>query len=105
MSKIKLEDIFEIETSESESNWFRIKVKPQFKRRLRILTERTLIDIHQCFMGEEDICITPANHNDFPHKFNSIYLEGYEKKNEQGYFGHGEVYIKVKEIKKKKVKA
>lgn len=99
MAKVKLEDLFEIEYDESDPDWYRIRAKPKFaKHHVRLETERAKIDFYHGG-NQEDISIVPSRHEDFPKKFNSIYLEAYDKKPEQGYHGHGTIYISIKEVK------
>lgn len=103
MAKVKLEDLFEIDYDETDPHWFRIIAKPEFaKHKIRIVSQQAQVDFHHVFKGEEEISIRPADHPNFPKKFNSIYLTSYDKKPEQGYFGQGEIYIEIKEVKEAK---
>jgi hypothetical protein len=103
--QITLQDLFTIEYDETDDDWFRVIAKSEFdKHRIRLISSRAHLDFHHGGK-EESISIIPKETENMNKKFNSMVLESYDKKPEQGYAGFADVYLTIKEVKaEKKVK-
>jgi hypothetical protein len=100
--QITLQDLFTIEYDETDNNWFRIVAKSEFeKHRVRFVSSRARIDF-QHGGEEESLSIVPRETEEMTKRFNSMTLESYDKKPEQGYAGFADVYLTIREVKAEK---